>query len=104
MKQEILLNSDQFKPAKGLVLVKPINLQKEKKTETGIVFDLGNKKSVNERPSHGEIVALGDHKEDNELFEVGTVVCWPIQDGIDLEFLDGDFILLRVTSIIGSKL
>ena len=48
----------------------------------------------------GTVVAVGDDVQD---ISVGDVVFWPITDGLDFEFNDGIFILLRYESIIGSK-
>lgn len=100
MKQEVYLNSTEFQPKDELVLVKPIDLKPEKATESGIVFDLGKQRSVTERPSHGVVISKGANVED---VDVGSTVVWPAQDGIDLKFLDGEFLVLRHKSIIGAK-
>lgn len=93
------MNSDQFKPKDDKVLVKPEDLKKEKVTDSGIVINTGNR-SVVERPSSGRVIDIGNSVTD---VEVGSIVVWPAQDGIDLTFNDGTFLLLRHESIIGSK-
>lgn len=99
MKQEIYMKSTEFKPKDNKVLVKPEELKSEQITESGIVLKMNNR-SVVERPSSGRVIDIGNGVTD---VDVGSIVIWPAQDGIDLKFDDGDFLLLRHESIIGSK-
>lgn len=99
--QKINLESTEFQPRSEYVLVKPKELEKgEKATESGIVFAITQNQSITDRPSNGEVIAVGT---DVEGIEEGMFVIWPETDGIDLEFDDGDFLLIRDKSIIGSK-
>lgn len=98
-KQEVPIQSTEFQPRNEYVLVKPQSLAKEKKTESGLVYSMGPKSSL-ERPTSGEVISVGADIED---LPVGAFVIWPGTDGLDLEFEDGEFMLLRYKSIIGFK-
>lgn len=100
MKQEVPILIDEFKPKAEYILVKPIKIEAEKKSESGIVLAIASQKSTLERPTLGEVIAVGDKIED---ISEGTIVLWPQTDGIDMEFSDGECILLRYESIIGMK-
>lgn len=99
-KTKIYLNSTEFQPRQEFILVEPIELEKEEKTESGIVIAINANSSIIDRPSTGVIIALGSKIED---LEVGDTVIWPDTDGIDFEFRDGNFVLLREVSVIGTK-
>jgi len=98
-KQSVNINSTEFQPKNEYILVKPEIEPAEKKSEGGIIM-MNTKTSVLERPSSGVVVAHGESVED---LSVGDFLLWPMTDGIDIEFADGDFMLLRYESIIGSK-
>lgn len=98
--QQVYIDSSEFKPKKDNILVKPIELKHEKVTESGLVVQVNANRSVTDRPTMGTVVAVGDDVQD---ISVGDVVFWPITDGLNFEFNDGIFILLRYESIIGSK-
>lgn len=97
MKQEVPIKSTEFQPKKDMLLVKAEAFEKEKKTEGGLIISIS--RSSLERPTVGTIVEVGAEVD----LEVGAVVLWPQTDGLDIEFTDGDFVLLRYDSIIGSK-
>lgn len=98
--QEVNLKSTEFQPKNEYVLVKPTALAQEKKSESGIVYSLGTNRSVVDRPGQGEVIAVGADIED--IVE-GDFILWPGTDGLDLEFNDGVYMLLRYKSIIGLK-
>ena len=99
--QQINLNSTEFQPRNEYVLVKPVELETgEKKTESGLIIAISQNQSALDRPSTGEVVAVGSDIED---IKEGNFVLWPETDGIDLEFNDGTFMLLRQASVIGFK-
>lgn len=99
--QKVDLLSTEFQPKNEYVLVKPIELEKgEKKTESGLIISLNQNTSSLDRPTAGTVVDVGADIKD---IEVGSVVLWPMTDGLDIEFTDGPFMLLRYASIIGSK-
>ena len=81
------------------MLIKPEGFKKEEVSQSGIVIGI-RKESVIDRPSFGTIIALGSAVTE---VNVGDVIFWPTADGIDLEFDDGLFLLLRKGSIIGRK-
>jgi co-chaperonin GroES (HSP10) len=98
MKQEVPIKSTEFMPKQEYLLVKPMTVETEKKTDSGLVISL-NKSSL-ERPSMGEVLEVGSDIED---IKSGDTVLWPATDGLDFEFTDGDFVLLRYASVIGMK-
>ncbi len=99
-KQIIELDSSEFKPSKDLMLVRPEKVVSEKISAGGIIMPTAKNSIMDERPTSGIVVAIG---ESIEVAKEGDFVIWPAQDGIDLEFNDGDFLLLREKSIIGFK-
>lgn len=102
MIQRLYVNSTEFKPNAEYILVKPIEFKKEETSSTGIIISI-RKESVIERPSFGEVIDLGAEVEEKGITKVGEVIFWPSSDGLDLEFEDGVFLLLRYSSIIGTK-
>lgn len=101
-KQKIKMQSSEFEPRNGLVLIKPEELDKgEKTTETGLILATKQNQSIVDRPSTGYVVAAGHPKE--SVIKVGEFVIWPDTDGLDLEFDDGDFLLIKADSIIGKR-
>lgn len=97
-KQEVQIKSSAFRPKNEYILVKPELPPAEKKTESGIILPDLNR-SVLDRPISGTAVSVGSDIED---ITEGDFVLWPGTDGLDIEFTDGEFILLRYKSIIGT--
>lgn len=98
--QRLYLQSKEFVPTEGLVLIKPIQLKKEETSASGLVISI-RKESVIERPTAGEVINIG---EDCKNAKIGNIVFWDMQSGLDLEFDDGQFLLVRDKSIIGNKI
>jgi co-chaperonin GroES (HSP10) len=98
MKQEVPIKSTEFQPKATHILVKAVELEKEKTTESGLIISINQSSMA--RPTVGEVLEVGCDVKD---VKKGTIVLWPQTDGIDLEFDDGEFVLLRYESIIGSK-
>jgi len=98
-KQVLDLTSAEFKPRNEYILIKPIPIKTEKVSDGGILVPMLNK-SVNDRPTSGDVIDVGDDIND---IKTGDVVIWPGTDGLDLELNDGDFMLLRYKSVIGTK-
>jgi len=99
-KQRIYLNSSEFKPMDELILVKPESLKNEEVSESGIVIAINQNQSVIDRPTSGVVIDFGEAVKSVNL---NDMIIWPGTDGIDLEFNDGEFLLLREESIIGTK-
>lgn len=97
-KQRVGILSTEFLPKNEYVLVKPVSLEKEQLTAGGIVIAI-NQSSLS-RPTIGVVVEVGKDIED---IAKGDTILWPETDGLDFEFIDGEFMLLRYKSIIGSK-
>ena len=98
MYQTISIKSTEFQPLPEYLLVEPETLEKEEKTQAGIV--IGIQRSVVDRPSCGKIIKAGT----NDLgLEENDYIVWPSTDGIDAEFTDGKFLLLKVKSVIGKQ-
>lgn len=99
IKQKVSLKSTEFQAKNEFILVKPEDPLKEKTTESGLIISVQKQSSV-ERPTQGEVITVGSDIED---IKPGNIVLWPMTDGLDIEFYDGEFILLRYNSIIGTK-
>ena len=112
MIQRINMISTEFKPNNDLVLVKveQSRMEKEKVSSAGIIFEQAKLKSVNDRPSSGIVVSVGNKVTD---INSGDFVVFPNTDGQDVEFNDSEesykndelaqFIILRQNSILGKK-
>lgn len=100
--QRVYVQSTEFQPSPELMLIKPEGFKKEEVSASGIVIGI-RKESVIDRPSFGTIIAIGNAVNEAVGVNEGDVIFWPTADGIDLEFDDGLFLLLRSGSIIGKK-
>lgn len=92
------IKSTDFVPLSVFLSVRPKSLEKEVKSESGII--LSQTRSVTERPGSGEVIAVGKDIED---IKAGDYVVFPNTQGIDVEFSDGQFLLLKYTDLIGFK-
>jgi co-chaperonin GroES (HSP10) len=101
-KQVIDLNSNNFTPADQYILVKPNKDKTEKYTKSGIIVPV-KKKSALDRQTIGKIVAVSEELKSKGLLHDDISVMWPNTDGIDIEFNDGEFVLLRYKSIFGTS-
>lgn len=98
-KQEVALFSTEFQPKNEYLLIKPQALETERITGSGIVIQSNNRSALH-RPTYGEVLSVGKDIDD---IITGDFVIWPVTDGLDMELLDGDFMLLRYKSVIGMK-
>lgn len=98
MNQKINLKSTEFSPRCNSILVKYKQPEKEVTSQSGIVIEM--KRSSLERETSGEVISVGS--EVDWIFP-GDFVVWAMTDGINLEMLDGEFLLLRETSVLGRK-
>jgi co-chaperonin GroES (HSP10) len=100
--QQVNLLSSEFQPKNEYILVKPeeIKQQTEKTLASGLILAIQPKSTLLTRPTSGPVVAVGSDIED---IKEGDFILWPGTDGLDLEFIDGIFTLLRYKSVIGSK-
>jgi len=99
-KQIVNIKSTEFQPQNEYMLIKPAEHESEKTTDAGIIIPLNALQGPQGRQAYGVVVAKG---EDITKVDVSDTVFFPNTDGIDFEFLDGDFTLIRLKSIIGSK-
>ena len=97
--QTVNIKSTEFQPTNDFILIRPEQEPPEKVSDGGIIM-LNNKTSVVERPSSGVVIATG---EEAKNVEIGAFLMFPMTDGLDIEFTDGEFMLLRYESIIGFK-
>lgn len=99
--QVVHIASTDFQPKNEYILVNPEELDKgEKTTDSGLIIAIAQNTSSLDRPSSGTVVAVGKDIED---IKEGDFILWPDTDGLDLEFTDGPFMLLRYASVIGTK-
>lgn len=99
MTQRLYIDSAEFQPTEGLALIKTVQLKKEEVSASGLVISI-RKESVVERSTAGEVIAVGAECKNAEI---GKTVFWDMQSGLDLEFNDGQFILIRDVTIVGTK-
>lgn len=92
------LKSSEFIPLDEFLLVRPKELEKVEKSEFGII--IAQNRSLLDRPVSGTVISVGCKITD---IKPGDYVLWPQTDGIDIEFEDGKFMLLRYKSLIGYK-
>ena len=92
------LKSSEFIPLDEFLLVKPKEVETEVKSDFGIIIE--KKRSTLDRPTSGTVISVGCKITD---IKPNDYVLWPQTDGIDIEFSDGKFMLLRYTSLIGYK-
>ena len=95
--QIIQMHSTQMQCFKGYVLIKPIYPNTEVKSDSGVIMQL-TANVIEKRPGTGTVVT-GCSKHVNP----GDFVVFPPTDGLDCRFDDGDFILLKTSSIIGKR-
>jgi len=96
--QQVNIKSTEFQPKNEYLLIKPVEFPTEKTTESGLIVQLAPR--ALDRPTIGQAVAVGADITD---IKEGDTVLWPNTDGLDIEFEDGKFILLRYKSVIGMK-
>ena len=98
MIKHIDIPSERFFPEEELLLVRPRELPKGEVEHNGIVLQMEQNTSVVDRPTFGRVVSVG--KGVDEDF-VNCNVIWVEQDGIDVELMDGRFMVLKLRSILG---
>lgn len=97
-KQKVKMKSTDFQPRINSVLVKYQAPEKEVKSESGIVIEM--QRSAVERQIFGEVVQVGDQVT---WVKTGDKIVWAMTDGVNLDMEDGEFLLLRETSILGKQ-
>ena len=55
---------------------------------------------IDGRPTTGTIVSVGK----SDKYKPGDFVVFPSTDGLDFKFTDGQFLILRLESLIGKKI
>jgi len=96
--QRVEMLSTEFQPKNEFILIKPEDHKKEISTPSGIIVPLNH--SILDRPTSGTVIARGSEIND---IPIGAFVMWPNTDGLDIEFIDCECILLQEKSIIGFK-
>lgn len=97
--QRFYIKSEDFIPSEELILIKQQEIKKEETSTSGIVISL-KKESITNRPGSGEVISIG-HAVKN--IQEKDFVFFPNTDGIDIEFDDGEFMLIREKSVIGKR-
>ena len=100
-----IITSDKFTPMQDLIVVKPYKSFTGKKEEevsaSGLVISLAKEKSViHDRPVYGKVISTGSNcktiKPEMEIF-------WDITRGQEIQFKDGEFIILQEETILGFR-
>lgn len=92
------LKSSEFIPLNEFLLVKPKEMETEEKSAYGIIIE--KKASILNRPGSGQVISVGRDIKD---ITSDDYVLFPNSQGIDIEFEDGQYLLLKYTDIIGMK-
>lgn len=92
----ISIESSKFTPKEKYCLIKPDVQDPEEKADSGIVVTI-KKDVINIRPCSGIVVASGNTEE----APIGKRVIFPNTDGLDMKFSDGNFLMLKIESIVG---
>lgn len=88
--------SENFVAGKKYCLVKPVIPNPVEESKSGIVIGL-SKTMMDSRPVTGEIISIGENSE----YKKGDSVVFPSTDGLDFKFDDGQFLILKIESLIG---
>lgn len=99
MKEYLDVVSTSFKPSTTLLLIEPVAIKDEIESESGLMLEVDRKKTILTRPNAGKVVSASD--ENTDLLH--ATVFFPSTDGIDLVLTDGEFLLIKNTSILGIK-
>jgi len=95
------MSSEEFKVLQNFILVKPIELDRgELKTDTGLVLELEQNQSIVDRPTTGTVLKVGP---DVNHIKIDSEILWVEQDGQDILLSDGEFLILKETSVLGYK-
>ena len=89
-------NSEKFVAGKKYCLVKPVIPDPIEQSKSGIVIGI-SKTMMDSRPVTGEIISIGESTE----YKKGDTVVFPSTDGLDFKFDDGQFLILKIESLIG---
>jgi len=95
---QVQIKSAEFQPKNEYLLVLK-DSHSETVSQGGIVIPLMDT-GVNARSTSGTVISVG--KDITDIAE-NDFVLWPGTDGLDIEFIDGEFLLLRYKSVIGTK-
>ena len=91
--------STEFAPDDKYCLIKTEIPETVEKTQSGLVIGL-TKTLIDGRPTTGTIVSVGK----SDKYKPGDFVVFPSTDGLDFKFTDGQFLILRLESLIGKKI
>ena len=89
----------EIKPLNDKVAVKYVEVEKEEKTEAGIVLPDTAKKD--EKPQQGEVIAVGSKcGEDGDGVEVGDTVVFDKYAGTEITVDDEEFIIIKIDDVL----
>lgn len=92
---------EEFNVLQDFVIVKPIALDRGEVTSgTGLILDIEQNESIIDRPTTGVVITTGP---DTKTVKIGDTLIWVEQDGMEMEFQNGVFLILRENSILGYK-
>ena len=97
--KNLTIKSSQFSPIEDFLFVKPKLLDKGELVQDGLVLQMEQNTSVVDRPTFGKVLSIGPDAEKSYL---GKDIIWVEQDGIDIEFKDGEFLVLQQKSVLGT--
>lgn len=101
---EIPQMSEEFKMTGKNIMVKleDLEMNKETKTESGIIIARASEKSaITDRNTYGKVVSVG---KDVKEIKVNDHVFWHIVSGVEVKFRDGFFMIMEEDRIMGVSL
>ena len=90
------MKHSEFNILRNYILVKPKELNRGELKDGEIIIAMDQNESINDRPTTGIVLSVGPEVE--EITKDYTVL-WVEQDGLEIEFSDGVYLLLKETSI-----
>ena len=100
MIQNKSMTSKEFKVLQNFVVAKPVPLETGEVLEGGVIIDTEQNNSIINRPTTGTVITVGPEVKS---VSIGDTVIWVEQDGMEMQFSDGEFLILKETSILGYK-
>lgn len=99
MIQNKTVNIEDLTPSQNFVIVKCLELDKGVElTDSGLVTKISQNNSVIDRPTFGTVISVGP---DVECYKSNDIVFWDETAGQDIKVKNGDYMILRDTSILG---
>ena len=92
------VGSENFTPAKELMLIQPRELPQGEVKEGNFIVEMEQNTSVVDRPTLGTVIAIGKEVDSDYL---NKTIIWEERAGQDLFLKDGQFLVIGEEAILG---